>query len=96
MAHTSVDEEMKKEDCDPKYTQFTQYFDEIVPYQPVAEPKHCYTIELHKTIFTQEVFDLFIKYEKHVHKADRDEALFRKYFCGAPTYVSSRDKQIAE
>jgi len=39
---------------------------------PVSEPKHEYTIELHKALYTEELFGVYERYEKAVHKKDRD------------------------
>lgn len=64
--------EAGKTPCDPKYKAFQAYLDPHIPYVPVAEPKHHYTIELHRAVFTEELFEVYQKYEKAVHKKDRD------------------------
>lgn len=33
---------------------------------------HAYTIELHKAMFTEELYELYDKYEKAIHKKERD------------------------
>jgi hypothetical protein len=60
--------------ADPNYykhyvDQFDCYGDNEVPTQ---EPKHKYTIDISRAVFTEELFDLYKRYEKHVHKRDRD------------------------
>ena len=68
---------VKKEDewvgpVDPKYTNFKNYLDEHVPYKPVKNPKHVYTIEFRRALFSEELFDVYTRYEMAVHKKERD------------------------
>lgn len=51
---------------------FKEYFDEIVPFtlNPGETMKHKYTVEIKRAILTQESFEIFKKYENHVHKKE--------------------------
>ena len=53
---------------------------------PVAEPAHHYTIELHRAVFTEELFEVYQKYEKAVHKKDRDRDQLKRFVCSSPVY----------
>jgi len=46
---------LKPEDM-AKYTKFMNYIDAHIPYHPVYKPKHIYTIELRKAVFSEELF----------------------------------------
>jgi arginyl-tRNA--protein-N-Asp/Glu arginylyltransferase len=37
------------------------------------KPKHIYTIEFHRAIINDEMFEVYRKYEKAVHGKDRDK-----------------------
>lgn len=53
---------------------------------PVANPKHLYEIELHRAVFTEELYGVYEKYEKAVHKKDRDRDQLRRFVCSSPVY----------
>ena len=53
---------------------------------PVAEPKHIYTIEFHKALYTEELFEMYTRYEKAVHKKDRDRDQLKRFVCSSPVY----------
>ena len=65
---------------------------------PVAEPKHVYTIELRQAVYTDETFDIYNRYEKHVHKKERTSKEMHNHICCSPVYVPEyeRDKFIME
>lgn len=78
---------MKEEaDCDPKFTAFKSYLEPHIEYRPVSEPAHCYTIEIHKALFTEELFEVYTRYEKAVHKKDRGKEDMKKFFCSSPVF----------
>jgi arginyl-tRNA--protein-N-Asp/Glu arginylyltransferase len=39
---------------------------------PVENPKHHYEIEFHRALFTEELFEVYTRYEMAVHKKERD------------------------
>ena len=55
---------------DPNY--FLNYIKPLFPFDATKKPKHVYTIELHRCKYTEELKDLSLKYEKAVHKKDRE------------------------
>jgi arginyl-tRNA--protein-N-Asp/Glu arginylyltransferase len=61
-----------KEDGYPP-NHYKNYLIEYTPYDPPAgvEPVHKYTIEIHKAMFTEELYALYIRYEQFVHKKDQ-------------------------
>ena len=56
---------------DPNY--FLNYIKPLIPFDNTKKPKHVYTIELHRCKYTEELKVLSLKYEKAVHKKDRDD-----------------------
>ena len=54
----------------PNY--FLNYIKPLFPFDSTKNPKHVYTIELHRCKYTEELKDLSLKYEKAVHKKERD------------------------
>ena len=46
-------------------------------------------------MFTKETFDVFIKYEKHVHdKHDKSKAGYENFLCNSPLYDASCQEDI--
>jgi hypothetical protein len=45
-----------------------------------------YSIELHKGIFTDELFELYQKYEKAVHERDVTPESLKTHLCNSPVY----------
>ena len=73
--------------------QFKDYFEEHVPFKldgPDESVKHEYTVEITRAMFTQETFEVFKKYEAHVHgksKSDtEDKAGYENFLCQSPLY----------
>ena len=48
--------------------QFPDYQDVLKSSEP---PRHKYTIHLHRAMYTDELFELYQRYEMHVHKKER-------------------------
>jgi arginyl-tRNA--protein-N-Asp/Glu arginylyltransferase len=52
---------------------FKNYFDEFAPYEfkPAKDGNtHKYTIEITRSVYTEESLEVFKKYEAHVHKKE--------------------------
>lgn len=84
--------------CDPKYVKFQEYLEPHIPYVPVKNPKHLYEISIHKAMFTEEVYELYKRYEKEVHKRDvEDHETLNRHLCSSPAYDPNNpaDKFIA-
>ena len=61
--------------------------DPLIPYVPaVAEPAHVYTIEFHRALYTEELYDLYSKYELAVHKKERSRDDMKDHICNSPVY----------
>ena len=64
---------------------FKTYFKEFVPYErKIAEGQegHTYEIEITKSIFTEETFKVFIKYEEHIHKKfEKSKEGYERFLC---------------
>lgn len=54
---------------------FKNYFLEYNSHDPPQNtiPIHDYTVSIHNAIFTNELYEVYKKYEKAVHKRDREE-----------------------
>lgn len=52
----------------------------------VPEPKHKYTIHLHRAVYTEELYALYKRYEQHVHKKDRPPQQLQRFLCNSPLY----------
>ena len=59
-------------------------------------PKHNYTIEIHKAMFTEELYDLYKRYEIAVHKKDRERENLKRFLCNSPVYDASKDEKIRD
>eukprot|EP00347_Sterkiella_histriomuscorum_P021869 403332481 len=58
-------------------------------------PVHNYTIEIKHALYTEEFFDLYFKYEKAIHKKDRDPDGLKRFLCNSPIYYPVRDAHMA-
>ena len=75
-AQTIKKEELKEQVEDvrtknPNY--FANYVKPYIPFECKIKPKHIYSLELHRCKYTEELRDLTIRYEKAVHKKDRED-----------------------
>ncbi len=52
----------------------------------MQNPKHIYTIEIHRALFTEELYELYQKYEKFVHNKERDKDQLKRFVCSSPVY----------
>jgi len=57
-----------------------------------------YTVELRTALYSEELFDVYAKYEKAVHGKDRERDDIKRFFCSSPLFDpgNPRDKHIAE
>ena len=87
-----------KVECDEKYTKFKEYLQPHNEYKPVSEPKHCYTIELHHALYTDELYDVYKRYEMAVHKKERDKDQLKRFVCSSPVFDPNNpeDDEIAK
>ena len=74
---------------DPNF--YKHYIDQLYDYgdrhrQYVPEPKHKYTIHLHRAVFTEELYALYKRYEKHVHKWDATRRKLKWFLCNSPLF----------
>ena len=74
--------------------QFEEYGDVNRDFVPV--PQHKYTIHLHRAMFTEELYEVYKKYEKHVHKKDRPPEQLKRFLCNSPLYDSAKEPEIAK
>lgn len=76
---------------------FKSYFKEIVPFKMEKGETlaHKYTIEIKKAVFDDEVFQVFKKYEKHVHdKDDKSRDSYEGFLCQNPLYDPLDEDEI--
>jgi hypothetical protein len=59
----NLDSSIEMPQCDAKYTAFKEYLDEHIPYKAVSEPKHVYTIEFRKALYSDELYEVYKRYE---------------------------------
>ena len=53
---------------------------------PVAQPKHEYTIELHRAVYSDDLFQVYKAYEQDVHGKERDEEFLKGHLCNSPMF----------
>ena len=51
-----------------------------------GKPAHKYTIEIHRAMYGEEMFQLYLRYEKAVHKRDRDKSNIINFLCNSPLF----------
>ena len=67
---------------------YTKYIEPFLPEVelPRTQPKIRYTIHLHRAVYTDEIFSLYQKYEKAVHKRDVEPSDLKTHLCNSPVY----------
>lgn len=75
--------------------QFEDYKDAKQTAANWAAPAHKYTIHLHRAMYTDELFDLYKRYELAVHKKERLKANLTRFLCNSPLYDSEKEPHIA-
>lgn len=68
--------------------------DAHTPYKPISKPKHLYQIEIHKALYTEELYELYRRYELAVHKKERDKEQLKRFVCSSPVYDPSNDEDV--
>lgn len=75
----------KKQKCEANVemacdTSFKDWFDEIVPF--TGKAAHSYSVELVRAEYSKESFEVFKKYEEHVHKKkDKSKQSYENFLC---------------
>lgn len=72
---------------------YQKYLTEFFPL--TLATKHAYSISIHKAIFTEELLDVYIRWEKSAHGKDRDAETLKKFQCNSPIYDPAIDTEIA-
>lgn len=91
----------KKENNENEYANNPNYYKNyVVEYKnydlkPGEKPAHIYTIQITNSMFTEEICEVYLKYEKAVHKRDRDPNQLQRFLCNSPVYDPERDTEIA-
>ncbi|CDW91315.1 arginyl-trna--protein transferase 1 [Stylonychia lemnae] len=65
------------------------------PIDPNFKPAHSYTIEMRGAFYTEEFYNLYAKYEKTIHKKDREPTNLKRFLCNSPVYDPDRDFNMA-
>jgi arginyl-tRNA--protein-N-Asp/Glu arginylyltransferase len=86
--------EQEKNPCDEKFVDWKDYLEAHVEYKPVSEPKHCYEISLHRALYTDELYEVYKKYEMAVHKKERDKDQLKRFVCSSPVYDPKNDDDV--
>ncbi|TNV81128.1 hypothetical protein FGO68_gene1509 [Halteria grandinella] len=87
VGHSDIEDDVEDLNIlDPNY--FTHYVKSFIPFDSKGKrPKHKYTIEMHRCKFTQELFELGVKYESSIHKRETvDESFIQSFYCDIPIY----------
>jgi len=72
---------------------FKKFFKELVPLEATTQLKHAYTVELTRATFDKECFEVFKKYEAHIHKKDdKSKSSYERFLCQSPLYDPSVEK----
>ena len=72
--------------------QYKDYQDVLKSNEP---PRHKYTIHLHRAMYTDELYELYKRYEMHVHKKERVKANLCRFLCNSPLYDAEKEPHIA-
>jgi arginyl-tRNA--protein-N-Asp/Glu arginylyltransferase len=77
---------------DPNH--FSHY---IVPDLPeeLAPQKIKYTIHLHRAMYTEEFFEIYKRYEMHVHGKEREPEQVKRFLCNSPVYDPVKEPEFA-
>jgi len=55
------------------------------------KPAHVYTIEIHKAMFNEEMYQVYHKYEMAIHKKDRTREELKRYNCNSPLFDPAKE-----
>ena len=83
-----VDEEEAEEQM-REANDWRNYVIEFTEYQVPrlkSPPKHRYTIHLHRAVYTEELFEVYKRYELAVHGKERNPSNLVGHLCNSPVY----------
>ena len=80
--------------------QFEKYFEQQVPLRAQdlkgQKPKHVYTVEITRALFTAESFGVYQRYQKAVHNEDdKAKSGYERFLCQVPLF-DPKDVKIPE
>ena len=84
-----------------KINENNEYFEAIIGMKSTdkngkpIKPKHTYTVEITRAIFSEEKFEVYKKYQKHIHNKEDDKATFDRFLCQSPLF-DPRDQLIPQ
>jgi len=79
----------KEEEQKCEEPQYSPYFKEFADYGKEykgKQPIHKYTVEIHRAMYTEEVFDVYYRYELAIHKKERTPDNLNRFLCNNPLY----------
>ena len=59
---------------------------------PNHKPAHVYSLEFHRPLINDEIFEVYKKYELAVHKKEREKDQLARFLCNSPLYDPVTDK----
>ena len=62
----------------------------------MAQPAHVYTLHLVRSVFNEEIFQLYQKYEIAIHNKNRTRSDFETFYCNSPLYDPENEPQKAD
>ena len=82
---------------------YEHYIDPIPGYsRPDTEhsggtaPAHLYTLHLVRSVFNEEIFQLYLKYEKAIHNKDRNRGDFEAFYSNSPIVDAKNEPAKAQ
>ena len=71
----------------PAQLDYTNCFDELVPFPANKPMKHTYRVEITRAVFDQQAFAVYQRYEQKIHgKEDKDKKSYERFLCQSPLY----------
>lgn len=80
---------------DPKF--YVHYIKPLLPEVeiPQARQKIKYEVSIHRAVFTDEIFDIYKRYELAVHKREVKPEDLKSHLCNSPVYDPLTEHDIA-
>jgi hypothetical protein len=91
---STADAKTNESMADSSTNHFSHYFEPMVAEESGPQ-KILYTVSIHRSICTDEFFDLYKRYELAVHGKEREPKHVNTFLCNSPVFDPERDIEFA-
>ena len=93
----NTNKQAKKEvEIDPSFFDYEKYFKQSVSATKTKQPKHKYTVEITRAMYSDEAFKIYQAYQLSIHKDEKEsKSQYENFLCQVPLF-DPKDQNIPQ